>query len=115
MTETNSSGPAADTGTPKPIIPTDERLVHEEIVQFGGPSELIVDIVEVIADVRDLSPTELLPTIYESVDTDGLERVFRPHPNASNRQGWVTFFFRDCRIVVSADGHLQVFDRRPAQ
>lgn len=115
MSETNTSATASDANTPKPIIPSDERLVHEELVRFGGPSELVVDIVEAIADVRDVPPTELLPTIQESVDTDGLERVFRPHPSASNRQGWVTFFFYDCRVVVSSDGHLQVFDRRADQ
>lgn len=97
---------------PSPIIPADERLVHEETVEFGGPSELVVTIVEAISNVRDLTPTDLVPTIQESVDTDGLERVFRPHPNAPNRQGWVTFFFCDCRVVVRADGQFQVFDRR---
>lgn len=112
MSETDFSTAPTDSGTPAPIVPGDERLVHEETVEFGGPSELVVTIVEAIAAVRDLSPTELLPTLQASVDTDGLERVFRPHPNAPNRQGWVTFFFCDCRIVVGADGRFRVFDRR---
>lgn len=98
---------------PTPTIPPEERLVHEETVSFGGPSELVVSVVEAIASVRDLPATEILPVLQESVDTDGLERVFRSHPNAPNRRGWVTFFFCDCRVVLTADGVLRVFDRRP--
>lgn len=115
MSETDdpdASAFAPDPNTPKPIVPGDERLVHEEVVEFGGPSELVVTIVEAIADVRDLPPTELLPTVQESVDPDGLERVFRLHPSTPNRHGWVTFFFCDCRVVVRADGRVRVFDRR---
>jgi hypothetical protein len=119
MSETDASistaDPAADGDVPTPTIPPEERLVHEETVSFGGPSELVVTIVEAIASVRDLAPTEILPVIQESVDTDGLERVFRSHPSAPNRRGWVTFFFCDCRVVLTADGLLWVFDRRPAE
>ncbi|WP_255194903.1 HalOD1 output domain-containing protein [Halorarius litoreus] len=112
MSDTNTSEFTSMPSTPSPIVPPDEQLVHEERVEFGGPSELVVTIVEVIADVRNCSPTDLLPGIHESVDTDGLERVFRPHPGAPNRQGWVTFFFCGCRVVVTADGTLGIFDRR---
>lgn len=112
MSETDSSTAPAETGTPSPLIPASEQLVHEEPVEFGGPSELVVTVVEAVAAVRDRSPADLLPVVQESVDADGLERVFRAHPSASNRRGWVTFFFRDCRIVLHSDGLLQVFDRR---
>lgn len=112
MSETDPSTVPADTGTPRPLIPASEQLAHEETVEFGGPSELVVTVVEAVADVRDRSPADLLPVVQESVDADGLERVFRSHPSASNRRGWVTFFFRDCRIVLDSDGLLRVFDRR---
>lgn len=115
MSDIDSSEFASAPSRPGPIVPSGERLVHEERIEFGGPSELVVTIVEAIAAVRDCSPTDLFPGIHESVDTDGLERVFRLHPAAPSRHGWVTFFFRDCRVVVTSDGLLGIFDRRPVR
>lgn len=97
-----------------PVVPEDEQLVHDGYVEFGGRDEIVVDVVEAIADVRDVPVVELVPNIQKAVDPDGLEHVFRQHPDASDREGWVTFFFRDCRVVLQSDGRLRIYDQRPA-
>lgn len=93
-------------------LPTDDRLVYDQHVDFGGPAELSVTIVEAIADVRDVDVTDLVPRIRRAVDPDALERIFRQHPDAPDRDGWVTFFLCDCRITVDSTGRLSIYDGR---
>lgn len=109
MSETDSSAPGRNAAICGPAVPDDERLVHEETVDFGGPSELAVTIVEAVASVRGVPPTELVPTIQEAIDPDGLAHLFRDQPTAPERLGWVTFFFAGCRVVVESGGLLRVF------
>lgn len=92
--------------------PTDDHLVYDQHVDFGGPSELPVTIVEAIAEVRDADVTELVPRIHRAVDPDALERIFRQHPDGHERDGWVTFFLCGCRITVDSTGRLSIYDGR---
>jgi hypothetical protein len=112
MSQSNPSN-AATSRVPDPVIPADERLAHEETVELDGHSELLVTIVEAVAAVRDLPVTDIVPTIHNVIDPDGLERIFRPHSCAPNRSGWVTFFFAGCRVVLHGDGRLHIYERRP--
>lgn len=101
--------PVDATETPRP---TDDHLVYDQHVDFGGPAELPVTIVEAVAEVRDVDVTDLVPRIHRAVDPDALERIFRQHPDGHERDGWVTFFLCGCRITVDSTGHLSIYDGR---
>lgn len=105
------AGATAARATESPL-PTDDHLVSEQPVEFSGPSELSVTIVEAIADVRDVDVTDLVPRVREAVDPDALERTFRRRPDGSRRDGWVTFFCCGCRVIVDSTGHLTIYDSR---
>lgn len=122
MSDSNDSGTSKqsdatstfDTPPAEPIVPSGEQLVYEEYVDLEGRPELLVVIVEAVAETRDESVSALIPIIGDAIDTDGLKNVFRDHPDAPSRSGWVTFFFCGCRIILDSDHRLRIYDRLPA-
>lgn len=99
---------------PEPIVPGDEELVYEEDVDLEGRPELSVVIVEAVAEIRDVPVTRLIETLNEAIDPDGLRNTFRSHPSSASRSGWVTFFYYGCRIVLTSDHELRIYDRQAA-
>lgn len=63
---------------------------------------LTTTVVTAIADELGASPTELKP-LYSVVDTDALDRLFRP-----GTRGSITFDYYGCTITVDHDGAVEV-------
>lgn len=72
---------------------------------------LDVAIVEALSDATGIPPTEIVGRVNDVVDTDALQRAFRPLPDDEPRTGWLTFFICGCRVTVSSDGYIRIYDR----
>ena len=71
-------------------------------------------VVERVADATDTDPTELAP-LYGYVDPDSLDRLFAATgPRTVRTEGRVTFRWAGCRVVVHADGTVDVDDETTA-
>ena len=91
----------------------DPELVFQTEYEYGNETDgLTVVIVDALADETDVSPTEIVPRISESVDPDALERVFRPLPDGTRRDGRLTFYLLEFRISVDGDGTVSIYDCR---
>lgn len=65
-------------------------------------------VVETVAEVSERPPTEL-EQLYARVDTDALDRLFRPLADGPSRTGGkVEFPFADYLVTVHADGRIVV-------
>lgn len=72
-------------------------------------SELTVTIVDAVASAVGVSPTEVVPRVDEHVDPDALDRLFRPRPDGTPREGRLVFELLDCRVAVDGDGAVLVY------
>lgn len=64
-------------------------------------------IVSEIAAREDTLPEDLAPTLYEVVDPDALERLFRPTVRGT-RHGTVVFPFNGYTVTITSDEHVQI-------
>lgn len=88
-----------------------QNVVFETTYEYGEAKDgLTVVIIDAIADALDVSPTEVVPRISESVDPDALERILRPLPDGTEREGHLTFFLMDYRITVFGDGTVRIVE-----
>ena len=93
-----------------PGVPPSAEPAVEVEHDFDDPTaELTVTVVDAVATARDVSPTEVVPRVTERVDPDALDRVFRPLPDGTPRQGRIAFELFDCLVVVDADGTVGVY------
>lgn len=77
---------------------------------FEDPtSELTVTVVDAVASAVEISPTEVVPRVNDKVDPDALDRIFRPKPDGTPRQGRLTFELLDCLVTVVGDGAVLVY------
>ncbi|MFC6722633.1 HalOD1 output domain-containing protein [Halobacteriaceae archaeon SHR40] len=62
---------------------------------------LSIDVIESVADVRDLDPLEL-PQLRTAIDPDAFEQLFS---HSSDRAGQVrlTFTYAGCEVAVDSD------------
>lgn len=68
---------------------------------------MAVRVVEAIADARDVDPTEVETPLYEAVDTDALNRVFR---STDSETLTLEFEYEGAAISVHGDGRIDVDD-----
>lgn len=88
-----------------------EEPVFETRYEYGGKTDgLTVVLIDAIAEVEGISPAQVAPKITESVDPDAMERVLRPLPDGTERNGRLTFFLLGYRITVRSDGIVRIFD-----
>ena len=69
------------------------------------PSEAVIT---AVAEARDLAETDL-PSLYDSIDPDGLNALFvSSSVEGPRRDGTVTFAYADCEISVHGHGTVEV-------
>lgn len=90
--------------------PPADDLVHESRIRYDNGADVAVTIVDVLAEVQNQPVTDLLSSIDDAVDPGALDRIVRPLPDGTPRNGWVTFALCDCTIRLYGDGRLQIFD-----
>lgn len=77
---------------------------------FDGDEEDAVSerVINQVADVTGTDPLELEP-LYHSVDPDCLDTLFETSESTAGQSGGhVQFSMAGCRVVVSADGSIDV-------
>lgn len=77
-------------------------------------------VVAAVAEANGVDPIELDEPLYEVVDPDALDALFRSRADGSRLPyGRVTFSMAGCEVVVDSEGHvvatpMTVNDRSPA-
>ena len=83
----------------------DERHIVRRDVREGDGTVLAADgsvfttIIETVAATSNTPATEL-PPLYDTVDTDALERLFAPKHDGTGRQATVTFSYYGHEVTV---------------
>ncbi|AZQ14167.1 HalOD1 output domain-containing protein [Halorubrum sp. PV6] len=68
-------------------------------------------VLERVAELEDAAPHELEEPLFEAVDPDALDQVFRTQPNGPRRaEGRVRFSYHGYEVVAYADGRVSVQD-----
>lgn len=62
-------------------------------------------VVAAVAEAKGVDPLELEP-LYDAVDPDGLNRLFRPVVGSVPTDIRIGFSYADCRVVVHGDGEV---------
>ncbi len=89
----------------------DGRFIADErvIERFPGEGELTTTIVEAVADATGINSLKLDTRLYDVVDPDGLEQVFRKRGDGTIRTGGkLTFTIAECKVVVHSEGRVVV-------
>ncbi|RLM63011.1 HalOD1 output domain-containing protein [Halorubrum sp. Atlit-26R] len=72
--------------------------------EYDGETEVAVAVVEAVAEVADVDPTELVPRVNDVIDPDALDRCVRSGPPGAA----VSIPFDDYRVTVRGTGTLTV-------
>ncbi|MBV0923842.1 hypothetical protein KTS45_06460 [Halomicroarcula limicola] len=87
------------------------NLVFETTYEYGTETdELTVLIVDAIADEMDVSPVKFVSKINEAVNPDAMERILRPLPDGTKRNGQLIFFLHGFRISIHGDGTVRIHE-----
>ncbi len=71
-----------------------------------SPSEIII---EALAEAAQVDPIEL-PPLYEFVDGDAIDSLFREHDETKNADALLSFRVENWNVFVHADGRVRVCD-----
>lgn len=72
-------------------------------------------VVRGVAAVTDAEPTELVP-LFETLDPDGLDRLYRSTaPDSGRGDCLVSFSYGDCAVTVAASGEITIAPEPPVE
>ena len=81
------------------------RAAHDP----DGPATLSTTVVHAIADCLDIDVSDSRISLYDSVDPDALDRLFRPRRDGRQRAGGrLSFPVRDHYVTVTSDGEILI-------
>jgi len=93
------------TSTPQPPSRAIYRAVHDP----DGPATLSTTVVHALADCMGLDPTDGRVSLYDAIDPDALDAIFRPKYDGTPRTGGhISFVVEDHYVTVTADGEITV-------
>ena len=69
----------------------------------------VVVIVEALAEATGVDPTDL-PPLFEFVNPDAIDQLFKKHDDASHANAVLSFQFKTWNVFVRADGRIRVCD-----
>lgn len=118
-------GPAVATGSFGELVtmtgdsrPTSPEQAHASAgsggtyrveVDLDGGASLSTTLVMAAADARGIEPSKLQPPLYDIVDPDALDALFRSiRGNATSSPVRLTFAEWGCRMTVDSDGLVEV-------
>ena len=97
--DSNISPTASDSST------QDFELV--ETFNWQEQEEISLSVVESVATVREMEPTELRP-LATVIDTDALNTLFTSTAYSPAAYGYVQFEYERCLVKVTADGQILI-------
>lgn len=100
MTGYRSDAPASRSRSPSVY-----RVVHDP----DGPARLSTTVVHAIADCLDVDVSDGRASLYDTVDPEALDRLFRPRRDGRPRNGGAfTLLVRDHYVTVHGDGEIVI-------
>ena len=83
-------------------------IIDAEYEKGSGksPTEAII---EALAEAEGVSTTDL-PPLYDAIDPDALDQMFKNHTGASDAEATLCFRFDTWNIFVRADGLIRICD-----
>lgn len=75
--------------------------IHADVSGSGSVCQAVV---ELVAEAEGLDPTELVPPLYDVVDTEALESLFADDGTV----GKVVFNYTGYEVSVFSDGYVSV-------
>ena len=80
------------------------RLHHD----WRSDESVTTTVIRGVAAVTNTPPTELDP-LFEILDSDALGQIFRSTDSGCSRDdGWVSFQFNGCAVIVNATGEIEI-------
>lgn len=90
-------------------LPPSPPLVYRARHDPDGAANLSTTVAHAIAECLNVDVTDGSFSLYECVDPDALDALFRPrHDGVPRSGGSITFFVQDHRVTVHADGQIIV-------
>ncbi|MFC6716629.1 HalOD1 output domain-containing protein [Natrialbaceae archaeon GCM10025810] len=87
--------------SPPPVY----RVYHDP----AGPAKLSTTVVHALSDCLDVDVTDGSVTLYDVVDPDALDAIFRPkHDGTPRASGSLSFVVYGHRVTVHADGQILI-------
>ncbi|WP_255167559.1 HalOD1 output domain-containing protein [Natrononativus amylolyticus] len=87
---------------------TNDRYVFH--YDRGGSATLTATIVHALATITEVDVSQGEFSLYDSIDPDALERLFRSKADGSERTGGhVAFTALECDVYVYADGEILIY------
>ncbi|WP_049921937.1 HalOD1 output domain-containing protein [Halopiger djelfimassiliensis] len=90
---------------PQSRPPSLYRAYHDP----DGPATLSTTVIHALADCMGVDVTDGRISLYDAVDPDALDDLFRPRHDGSPRTGGtLTFVVDDHRVTVTSDGEILI-------
>lgn len=86
-------------------LESDREWTVSRDVTHGSCASVSTAIVDAVAEVKGVSPLDIRQPLYEVIDLDALESLFRDDASVRNH---VYFTFNDCEVTVTAGGKVTV-------
>jgi len=85
------------------------RALYRAVHDPDGPATLSTTVVHALADCMGKDPTTGRISLYDAVDPDALNSIFRPRYDGTPRTGGrLSFVVDDHRVTVSGDGEILI-------
>lgn len=76
---------------------------------FDGPAELTTTLAHALSDVSGVDVTDTGFTLYDYIDPDALDQLFKPREDATRRvNGNLTFTVWGHQVTVYSDGQIAI-------
>ena len=76
---------------------------------FDGPAELTTTLAHALSDISGVDVTEAGFTLYDYIDPDALDRLFKPDGNGAQRvNGALTLTVWGHQVTVYSDGQIAI-------
>jgi len=76
---------------------------------FDGPAELTTTLAHALSDVSGVDVTDTGFTLYDYIDPDALDHLFKPRDDAQRSiNGQLTFTVWNHRVTVYSDGQIAI-------
>jgi len=76
---------------------------------FNGPAELTTTLAHALSDISGVDVTDTGFTLYDYIDPDALDRLFKPRDgNAQRVNGMLSFVVWGYQVTVYGDGQIAI-------
>lgn len=89
--------------------PSDERDVHRVQHDLTGPQSLSTTVTVAVADVAGVEPSDIPEQLYDVIDPEALDRLFKPRDDGvARRGGRLSFSLYGHHVTIRGDGTITV-------